>query len=259
MDFWSFLFIGLTLIGSLLIVYAGHVKSQHSSEGPQKPSDDKRKKFTFLHWSFLSLMLAVIGTVLNIFAGELKSQHSQTKLKKDLFAVKKELNEKSQKIEELSNFILSNITGGDSFCYFAISGFSRDNSVGLLLLTHSGQYPLHQVEARIADLDKLERVTPDSTIDDFLKEQEILQIGTLAPNFSKLFSKKVLLRGRTKLRWNIFITAQNGSLTQKLRMNLIKGRWQTATRVINGKMGNILYEKIDTDFPKDEAGAVKWD
>jgi hypothetical protein len=81
----------------------------------------------------------------------------------------KELKMKSEKIETLSEEnkalltevnklnkkIASNITGGDSCCYFLPSRPSKNSSIVDLMLINDGDYPLYDVSVKIDDVEKL--------------------------------------------------------------------------------------------------------
>jgi hypothetical protein len=252
----NFLFIGLNLIGALLIVLAGHIKSQHSKKKLKQPSDAKRDTSIFVHWTFLSLALAIIGTLLNIFAGELKSHQSQIQFKRDLDVTKTELIQKNQKIEELNNFILSSITGGDSYCYVQtpidMSGFLNFS------LVHVGKFPLYDVNVIIHDMSKrgeLAQAMGIPTKGSFTRGEldELQKQRDLIGESIKLLEEDVISRhnwpsfppgsiampflrcrlpvDKQEQQYLVKIYARNGTITQPIRFIRVAGQWEMSMRV----------------------------
>jgi len=243
MNLWLYAFIALSIVGSLFAFIAGRYTTKDPKQGYKN--------------LFKPLLLFLVGTIFSITAGELNSHQSQAVLKKDLKALKTELGGKNDKIEELNKFILSSITGGDSYCFFQVGSLSPDNSTGLLVLNHKGQYPIHDIQVRIADMQKLKPITPDTTFESLMQTQTILNVGTLYPNVVKVL-KRVNFHGKKDLRWQIFFSASNGHTAQILLMKLVNGHWLTATQVTRYPTDKPLYEQIDRDFPREPNGSIKW-
>jgi hypothetical protein len=70
--------------------------------------------------NWLPYILIVVGAILPAVGGFWLSHISTREVKHELQTVKTELTTRNDKIQELNNFILSSITGGDSFCYVNI-------------------------------------------------------------------------------------------------------------------------------------------
>lgn len=50
------------------------------------------------------------------------------------------------------------------------------------------------------------------------------------------------------------------SLIQDLQLRFLSGRWKMATRVKDGLLptAKIVFEKVDSDFPRNSKGEVDW-
>ena len=154
-----------------------------------------------------------------------------------------------------SRDILAAITGGDSFAYFAISS-------GMFVVIHKGEHPLYDVHARISDLEKSDRLGGDNpSYESLMAASTILDIGTLIPNHASTWGQVSLGPGDRR-SFNIFFTARNGGSTQILRLARVEGHWSSATRLtrrLTRRRGSeLLFEKIDADFPRNSAGEVEW-
>jgi hypothetical protein len=198
--------------------------------------------------------------------------------KAELYKRTDDLLTKSGKIEQLNDFILSSITGGDSYCYVRssldMSGFVNFS------LEHIGKFPLHNVGVVIHDLAKRSELAKvvglpvqgsltRVQLDELQKERDLIGESL------SLLEKDVIFRHnwpsfppgsiiipffRTKLPVNneeqqylVKISASNGTTTQPIRLRKIKGEWKTSTRV--QKYDNLklkfmeLRSEIDPDVP----------
>src|SRR3972149_7658656 len=63
------------------------------------------------------------------------------------------LRKKSEEIASLSHRIAATVTGGDSWGYLTLSA-----GQGLLTVVHEGHFPLYDVTADVADLDKSDKL-----------------------------------------------------------------------------------------------------
>ncbi len=212
-------------------------------------------------WGFnavAAIVSIIIGALLGLLFENVYRIYVPSRETREIEHLRKELSDKDNKIEELNKFILSSITGGDSFCYFSIGSFSSDNSAGYLILTHKGKYAIHGIQARIDDKNSRRTVTSGASLEGFMRTQKILNIGTLYPGFNKVY-RKLDLSGKNNIKWDIFFAASNGFSTQTLRLMLVDGHWVSATRVETYPDFKVIYEQVDPNFPKDEKGEVKWD
>lgn len=151
--------------------------------------------------------------------------------------------------------ILSTITGGESFCRLSLVSINSSTNNALMIAIPMGEFPLYEVNFRIADLETFEKMPEDFTYDDFSKTQININVGNLSPGICKELGKLNLGTGNEK-KYNVFISARNGFFTQLIRLMRIEGKWVMATKVMKGETK--LWERIDSAFPKNEVGEVNW-
>lgn len=162
--------------------------------------------------------------------------------------------EMRENLERITGFM----TGGNSFCYLMISSLQPTANVGILTFVHHGLFPLYNVAARIVDLKKMDEVFLTKNVP---SRQEIqfaetnINIGDLTPNHA-IMGCRWVMENPIRNRYNIFFTARNGSFTQLLRLAKVDDRWVVANRVM--RETEILFEKIDKNYPLNDSGEVDW-
>jgi len=157
--------------------------------------------------NWLPYILIVFGGILSAIGGIWLSHISTRDLKHELQTVKTELTTKNDKVQELNSFILSSITGGDSFCYVEIGSIAQTNDRGHLTVIHQGKYPLYDVHVRIVDLDKFDKIKDHLSLETMASLETRLNLGTLSPDTVQLVAP-ISFQGKTNLRFNIFTLAQ---------------------------------------------------
>jgi hypothetical protein len=203
------------------------------------------------------------GPAIVIFIGVLISAAGALWASMQQTASEQTLRLKNKEIAELNRSIAHSITGGDSFCYLAFSLPDNEQSQSLITAVHKGEYPLYDVNIRIVDLDKFDahvKGRENPTLEDFRKADTNLSVGNLAPNQAAMIGRWPLPQSE-EIRYNIFITARNGFVTELVRIKRIDDKWVSAYKVTSdsNRKDTLLYEKIDPDFPRDEAGEINWD
>ena len=166
-------------------------------------------------------------------------QGLNTKLQQQLLA-------SSDTIAALAKQNISEVTGGDSFCYVEMGTVPRDFMASVV---RKGKYPLFDVHVTITDLNALDTGKPTSVNTRTFPKIDLVRglshrLG-LYPEDPKVEYK----------RFNIEISARNGYFTHLLRIKNLKERgWTWATLVnagyFTGKKGIVL-EEIHPEFPKD--------
>lgn len=162
---------------------------------------------------------------------------------------------KSDEIATLNREIANLVTGGNSFCYITFASPDPSTNRGILTIVQQGDHPLYDVNARIVDLQESLQIK-NSTLETILKTQTILPIGNMAQGAAAIFGPFDL--GDSQNRdFNIFFSSRSGFFTQLLRMRKISNKWIMATKVERNN-GEVLFEKVDDDFPRTEQGQVQW-
>lgn len=166
-----------------------------------------------------------------------------------------EVKQKNEEIKKLNEYILSTVTGGNSFC---VLNFLIDTSKNIrLAIVQKGEYPVYEVQMRIVDLQKLEKEDLSNlTLEKVLENDIIKNIGNVSPGSSYILGN-VQFGKETRRDFNIFFMARNGAFTQLQRFRLVNDKWVSACRVIRNN--EIIYEKVDLEFPINQYGTVNWD
>ncbi len=127
-----------------------------------------------------------------------------------------------------------------------------------MMLIHQGENSLYDVSIRIVDLEKFESIEL-KTLSDVREAETVINIGNLVPNMAQVLGGWQLPDTDMK-RYNIFIAARNGIVTQLMRLKRVNGRWVGATRVEKESTGKleVLYEKVESQFPRDKNGNIQW-
>ena len=153
------------------------------------------------------------------------------------------------------------MTGGDSVCWLMLMPHQ-----GILSVAQRGKYPLHNVSARMTDIEKMTQITSSQplTIDPIFAADRNFEIGDMAVSSSKLLDTHYVLTGN-KHSFNVFFAGLNGFWTEELRLRLVDGEWAQALRVTrsitdgSGKMRQkLVFQQIDKTFPRSPQGDVQW-
>jgi len=202
------------------------------------------------------------GPGILIFVGALISAVGAIWAMKQQASFERQLRLKSDEIATLSQQIAHSVTGGESYCYLAFSLPDSNSTNSLMTVVHQGKFPLYDVSIRLVDLAAFDTNMKGKTqisIDDFQKTNQIFSIGNL-PSGQAMTIGKWQLPQSGKARYNIFISARNGFITELVRIELVSGKWVAAYKVEagSGRKHGVLYEKIHPDFPRNEKGEVLW-
>jgi len=145
------------------------------------------------------------------------------------------------------------VTGGDSFCYFAMTANGQSP-----VLVHIGKYTLYDVAARFTDIKSPFVPTMDTIT------KSTLKIGEFPPRSAQLLAAKIPFNPPGEINDNIFFSARNGFWSENLRGRYVNGKWVEAIRVFRepvppGKKEVQILERIDKDYPRNKAGTIDWD
>jgi hypothetical protein len=206
---------------------------------------------------FIGALTSAIG-VLWFSAERIRSQRELRQMSERIAAKNEEIAAQSQEIAALNREIKDSVIGGDSFCYVVLSNLSARTA--LLGVIHQGQYPVYDVGIRIVDLEKYDRLGGTITLEKMAQTDTRLNVGNLGPSQTAMWLSWPL-PDADQQRYNIFISARNGFVTQILRLRRVNGEWKSATKVQRDFDQNavVLYERIDPEFPRDTAGQVQWE
>ena len=159
------------------------------------------------------------------------------------------LRKKSDEIADLNREIAGLVTGGDSYCYMAVTSINPAKSIGLLVFVQQGKDPLYGVAARVVDLQRFEQIKSNLTFTTLAQAQKHITIGDMAAGTATM-TEPIDLGDGTRKDYNIFFSARNGLFNQELHLRKIANRWLHRTQVTRN--GHLIYEKADADYPGDE-------
>ncbi len=193
------------------------------------------------------------NNVLNQQLSETKEELAQTKI--ELYKRTGELVAKSGKIEQLNDFILSSVTGGESYCYL-LPMFDDMSGRQRFFLTHEGKYPVYDIQVRIINISMLgqlpfDKLLPKGNISkenwqrmvrkrDLWQEFHVLRnqaeilfaLATLTPGTGFFINGHQLPEGAEKQEYLVDIFARNGKVSQEIRYVKEKGSWKISMRVV---------------------------
>jgi|LQYC01.1.fsa_nt_gi hypothetical protein len=189
----------------------------------------------------------ILGAILTTIGAVLAAQQKA--------AFERELRIKSDEIATLNKEIVKILRSDGSFCYLTIGNLDTNTNVGLLMVVHQGEYPIHNVNARLVDLQEFEKIKNKMNIYNFTQSDTNIPIGSMIKNTSSTLGRFDL--GKSSNRdFNIFFSANNGLFTELLRLRKVDGKWLSAIKV--QKEGKVIFEKIDSNFPRTNKGEIDW-
>jgi len=164
---------------------------------------------------------SAIGGVLAICGG-VWSGYQQSRNDRELLS-------KTDQITQLTKRNADYVIGGDSYCYFIFCTWPNRAS---WLLCHNGDYPLYDLEIRILDIikrDKLAKERPGYITANHNREAETIQpYGTLIPHDNRsLFKEDSFETDEMKL-YRITFFARNGSWYENVCFIKKNGKWEHA-------------------------------
>lgn len=180
-------------------------------------------------------------------------QGLNTELQSKLIGQGGQLLSSSERISELSKQAIDTTTGGASFCYMTLDPQLTPQGVMMTpVVIHKGQQPLYSLEARIANLQKLDDVMKRSRYsrEAFDSANVNIEIGELSPVTAYLSGRTFVLNDSVRYDFRIFFRGRNGYWDQDLQLRKVGNNWAQAIRVYRsvGKKKVKLFEQIPKDF-----------
>jgi hypothetical protein len=144
----------------------------------------------------------------------------------------------AQKILELNKYIVNNITGGNSYCYY-IPGFpdgNRNILAGTFIRT--GGYPIYDLYIRIIDGNLMEQSIKTRNNALRTKAEKIIPHPVISISGQANFSLYDYFFGElpkdsSKQEYSIFYTARNGEWHQSIKLSKINNKWQIVSWVVS--------------------------
>jgi hypothetical protein len=214
------------------------------------------------HWiCWCALAAGLVVIVAGLWAGSDNARDAEV--------IQKKIEENAELTKENAAFI----TGGDSYGYFFISPWIKNDVVTAEFIPR-GKYPLYGLTVKITDLTKWELLMDRGEPGELIISKCTIRrpIGDISPNEDGPVLSLSVQRPRQKFK--IEFIARNGKWTQDITMhyderitpyrivgtNKVPAKdissWHTAMRVTRGP--DILRERIDALFPKSTNGEIEW-
>lgn len=205
--------------------------------------------------------------------GQFKDARERLKYERELRAKTEELAKKSDEIASLNRTIAGSVTGGDSFCYVTLSLDDAAANNPMAILIPRGDHTVFDVALRIVDVGKLQALAKKGPVTfETMAQAEInLNLGNLVPERFRMLGRWQLPADSDTQDYNLFFAARSRSFVQSIRLRRVNGRWKQAIKVQVAppniyptkkkipRPPQVLFEKIDPEFPRDDKGQVQWD
>lgn len=258
-------FIILGVLTTAISVLGGHVSS-----------NNPKHRYAFYSMGAVSVLIILAMGVRN-YRAQMESVHSQQKLNDALDSLdnstkeiarvqglntklQEQLLASSDTIASLAKQNISEVTGGDSFCYVDIRELALSGGLLQVALLGKGKNPVSDVNIRIVDLDVMDEAFKSGALENLRKAEITLSFPHPArySGFSKPLYRFKPEPNQVSKRYNVFINARNGTFTELVRLRRIDGQWSTAIRVSASyydKRSGLVLEDIDRTFPMETLGS----
>jgi hypothetical protein len=149
--------------------------------------------------------------------------------------------ERSSQVMEGVQTSIDSITGGNSFAYIELIGLQRTGAI--FHVQHAGKFPLHNVSARISDLNMFKQlIASRAPLKMPSPSDTSVFIGDISANAGRPLAQ-LRFTGSDQQGYNIFFYGQNGFWTQLIRLRWVGSGWLQATRVLGGpNRADVLYD-----------------
>jgi hypothetical protein len=176
----------------------------------------------------------------------------------------KAISEKTQKIANLSERNLENITGGKSFLILRAAGIK--DGYFIPAIDSSGDSIVRKAHVRMVNLALFALDSKGSTAAEVMAHDINIEIGDMAPHESYVnFQTRIPIGWGNSAAFNIFFSGLNGFWTEELRLRKKGNEWLQAMRVMRSPLGavpstlgDIIYNHIDKGF-LNEGEKINWD
>lgn len=191
--------------------------------------------------------------MLSWFTGQFFRVRKQAGVETSLATVESRIQGVTERLEKQTKELIGYVTGGDSFVYFRLV-IRADNS-STWLATHGGDsvFPAYRVNASIVDLDIFDATVGLGRAHEATTS---VAIGDLLPHTFSIEREHDLGDGQSR-NFNVFFTAGNGHIQQRIRLRRVNDEWKLATRVNNDN--GFVHTYVDEDYPRDASGEVCWE
>lgn len=164
----------------------------------------------------------------------------QVNLDKNISAIDSRVESLLEKLEKHTKDFMGYTTGADSVAYF-MPMITQAETVELGLINQSS-YPVFDVQVRLIDLD--EPIDPENGK---FWTDHMFHLASLFPSRIVMGAYRFDIRGRERLRLNIFINTRGQGSIQQIRIARVNGAIQIATRTRAGEQ--VVEQRVPDGFP----------
>jgi hypothetical protein len=219
----------------------------------------------YIHWiQWIGIAFFIIGTIL-MAVGQGKSANERNQ----------QLSERTTQIVELSrenallskkntdlNERLSDYVTGNSFCVVDFERFDEGLDIVNVTITNEGKNPLYELVVTIKDIGigfKGGMLKNVAAVYEALKNDLTVSYPIIPPGRGRMHPMQFPFFKKSDRIYNITCTSRYGDFVEYYRGAQVNGQWKKAILVFRKTPKEPLYEKIDSDFPRDATGEIKWD
>jgi len=173
-----------------------------------------------------------------------------------------------REVTELTNTVLANVTGADSYCYVKAGGIDINPQRWELSMWHVGNHACYDVVVNVKDVDAYKAVQAPKSLVDLQPALALVPLGTVPATDIKPIFREINLEGRTERRFSFLISLRNGWVEQKLALRKVpvdvtkgQAKWTKASHVtvhLTGKPVKDFDDDTDPLFPRLPSGEIQW-
>jgi hypothetical protein len=206
--------------------------------------------------TFFGGLVALVGAMWSAIKQESETA-AHVKEEKRLLT---ELNSKNEELALRNREMFEYVTGGDSFCFLRLKELS-DGSYQMRIV-HEGKYPVHNLTLEIVDAAafvKLQKVTND--LERMILENRAIrkvQLPVMTSEMSQQVRNFPFPKDNDYIEFGIDINSVNKSLFQTLQLSRVKGKWKSASRILDRRTKSFFREFVDEGYPTGADGQIGW-
>ena len=176
---------------------------------------------------------------------------NQSQVERNLSNIEMRVGELLGRLEESTQELTANITGGESACYVYITPMHGPNPGAPLMAVHVGAHPIFDVQIRVCDLDALHALQQEGglTLHRMHEIERYYRVNSLTPGHSVDLGG-VPLTQTDRHRFNMFMSARNGSYSQLFRAYRSNDEWKVGYQI--QAHGKVIHESYNPPTFRDE-------
>lgn len=155
----------------------------------------------------------LIGAIIVAIGGFLASVNNTANQKK--------LQDQSEEISKLNEFIAASVTGGDTYPYINVSFDSTPRGLIIFRLMSEGKYPLYDIGVNVIDNDKAKEIMKNSKNpggEDPSQWRFSFHIPTFRPNEVREVTQFQITDSSSERNFSIELMARNGFFKQQIKI-----------------------------------------